>query len=82
MLTIEIRDPEKAHIGMAELEIFCDEGGLALLLRQLEHLRTGAGHVHLMTPGWAGNELDEKLFGKGTDLINHLRVTMLPRSPS
>jgi hypothetical protein len=31
-----------------------------------------------MTPGWAGNELGEKTFGKGTKFINHLRVTMLP----
>ena len=78
MLTIEIRDAEKASAGMAEVEIFCDTEGLALLLRQLKHLQAGSSHVHLMTPAWAGNELDEKAFGKGTELINHLRITMLP----
>ena len=81
MLTVEIRDAEKAAAGMAEVEIFCDSEGLALLFRQLEHLKkAGAGHVHLMSPAWAGNELDEKIIGKGTQLINHLRVTMVPAS--
>lgn len=83
MLTIEIRDAEKAVDGMAEVEMFGDADGLALLIRQIEQLmKAGSGHVHLMTPAWAGNELDEKTIGKGTNLINHLRVTMLPRSVS
>ena len=77
MVTIEIRDAQKASAGMAEVEIFCDPEGLALLLKRLEHLKAGSGHVHLMTPGWAGNELGEKTFGKGTELINHFRITML-----
>ena len=79
MLTVEIRDAEKAGAGEAEVEVFCDTEGLAALLRQLQHLQnTGRGHVHLMTPVWAGTELDENTVGKGTQLINHLRVTMLP----
>ena len=79
MITIELRDAEKASEGMTEVEIFCDSEGLALLLKQLEHLKSGSSHVHLMTPAWAGNELGEKPFGNGTSLINHLRVTMLPK---
>jgi hypothetical protein len=79
MLTVEIRDAEKAGGGEAEVEVFCDAEGLAVLLRQLQHLHNaGTGHVHLMTPAWAGTELDERTVGKGTQLINHLRVTMLP----
>jgi Immunity protein 32 len=78
MLTIEIRDAEKAHEGKAEVEIFCDKDGLSLLIRQLERLKTGPAHIHLMTPAWAGNELAETTFGKATALINHLRVTLLP----
>jgi hypothetical protein len=78
MITIEIRDAEKVGAGMAEVEIFCDSDGLSMLLRQLEHLKSGASHVHLMTPAWAGSELGEKTFGKGTVLVNHLRITMLP----
>lgn len=80
MITIEIRDAEKASVGMAEVEIFCDTEGLSLLLKQLEHLKAGSSHIHLMTPAWAGNELGEKTFGKETQLINHLRVTMLPKN--
>ncbi len=79
MLTIEIRDAEKASAGLAEVEIFCDSAGLSTLLRQLQQLqKPGTGHVHLMTPAWAGTELDDHPIGKGTHLINHLRVTMVP----
>jgi|1185.fasta_scaffold577865_1 hypothetical protein len=79
MITIELRDAAKANEGSTEVEIFCDSEGLALLSKQLEHLKSGSSHVHLRTPAWAGNELGEKPFGKGTILINHLRVTMIPR---
>ena len=75
MLTIEIRDAEKALAGMTEVEIFCDAEGLEILMGQLERLKSNATHVHLMTPAWAGSELDEKPIGRGTILINHLRVT-------
>lgn len=79
MLTIEIRDAAKANASMAEVEIFCDAEGLELLTQQLEHLKKGSTHVHLMTPAWAGNELGEKTFGNETVLVNHLRITALPR---
>ena len=80
MITIEIRDAEKANEGMAEIEIFCDAEGLALLSKKIEHLKSGSSHIHLMTPGWSGQELGEKPFGEGTALINHLRITMLPKN--
>jgi hypothetical protein len=79
MLTIEVRDAEKARDGEAEVEIFCEQTGLSLLIHQLELLKRGSTHVHLMTPSWAGNELDETRCGKQTDLINHLRITLLAR---
>ena len=79
MITVEIKDAAKASEGLAEVEIFCDSEGLVLLSRQVEHLKAGSSHVHLMTPAWAGNELAEKTFGSGTVLVNHLRITMLPR---
>ncbi|MDH5669749.1 MAG: Imm32 family immunity protein [Nitrospira sp.] len=78
MLTVEIRDAEKTASGMAEVEIFCDANGLAMLSRQLEHLQKGVTHVHLMTPAWAGQELGEATFGEGTQLIHHLKITKLP----
>ena len=77
MITVEIRAAEKATDGMAEVEIFCDVAGLSLMCKQLEHLKAGSSHVHLMTPAWAGNELEERTFGKGTQLIHHLRITMI-----
>ncbi len=78
MLTVEMHDAVQAAAGNAEIEIFCDAEGLALLARQLDHLRKGSTHIHLMTPAWAGNELDEAPLGEGTTLVNHLRITMLP----
>jgi hypothetical protein len=77
MLTIELRDAEKANAGMAEVEIFCESEGLTLLSKQIDALMSGSTHVHLMTPTWAGNELSEKTAGKGTTLIHHLRITRL-----
>ena len=41
MITIEIREAEKTKAGLAEVEIFCDAEGLALLQKQIEHLRAG-----------------------------------------
>jgi hypothetical protein len=77
MITVEIRDAEKASEGKAEVEIFCDQDGLSLLIRQLGLLKRGPSHVHLMTPAWAGNELNETRLGERTTIINHLKVTLL-----
>ncbi len=57
MLTVQIRDAAKVLAVDAEVEILCDEGGLALLASQLEYLNHGSTHVHLMTPAWGGNEM-------------------------
>jgi hypothetical protein len=78
MLTVEIHHPDQAAEGVAEVQIFCDAEGLSLLIRQLQFLKTAPNHVHLMTPSWAGNELNESLVGEGNALVNHLRVTLLP----
>lgn len=80
MITIEIRNAEKIDAGIAAVEIFCDLEGLTLLSKQIEHLKSGSTHIHMMTPTWAGNELGENLFGNGTTLIHHLQITMLPAS--
>jgi hypothetical protein len=80
MLTIEVRNAEQAASGMAEVEIFCDSKGLALLVKQLDFLRAGSSHVHLMTPAWAGNELEEKTFSHDAHLVHHLRINMIPPS--
>lgn len=64
---------------MTEVEIFCDSEGLALFSKQIELIKTGSSHVHLMTPAWSGTELGEKPHGNGTILVNHLRITMLPK---
>lgn len=82
MLTIEVRNAAQAASGTAEVEVFCDSKGLDLLMKQLNFLRAGSSHVHLMTPAWAGNELDEKTFGQDAHLIHHLRINMIPSSGS
>jgi hypothetical protein len=78
MISIQIRNAEKASESRTKVEIFCDPDGLTELLKQLGHLKTSSSHVHLMTPAWAGNELDERTFGTGATLINHLRISMVP----
>lgn len=60
-----------------ELEIFLDHEGLDLLMRKLQTVKDKGGHVHLMTPAWAGNELSEEIQRPGNTLINHVRVTLI-----
>lgn len=74
MITIEIKDADQISIGRAEVEIFCDAEGLKDLQRQLNFLMNGTTHVHLATPSWAGNELDEEVQGKGNLLIHQLTI--------
>lgn len=61
-----------------DVEIYCDRQGLELIIKKLNVLANKGGHVHLMTPSWAGNELTEARQGVDTILINHLRVTLKP----
>lgn len=72
MLTVE-HDEKKENI-----EIFCDREGIELLLKKLTFLANNGGHVHLMTPSWAGNELTEDKQGTNTVLINHLKIVLKP----
>ena len=72
MLTIERNDKAES------VEIFCDDEGLDALLKQLHILKSTGGHVHLMTPSWAGQDLTEKQQGDGTVLVNHLRIVLAP----
>lgn len=60
------------------VDIFCDKEGIELLLKKLTFLINNGGHVHLMTPSWAGNELTEDKQGTDTVLINHLKITLKP----
>lgn len=80
MLTVELRNADNAE--RSEVEVFCDSAGLELLIRQLDFLRHGSTHVHLMTPAWAGDELSEKVVGEGNMLINHLKIYMVPAAQS
>ena len=79
MITVEIKSEKNVDLSNAQVEIYCDSDGLALLLKQISYLQSGSSHVHLMTPAWAGSELDEKKNGKETELINHLKIIMLPK---
>jgi len=63
-----------------EVLVFCDDAGLNLLLEQLQILKRHKGHVHLMTPAWAGKELTENKQDPDSKLINHLRITLIPET--
>jgi hypothetical protein len=43
-----------------EIQIYCDEEGIASFIGSLEKLRSAAGHVHLRTPSNGGRELSER----------------------
>ena len=60
-----------------EIAIFCDSEGLNTLIEQLEILKKHKGHVHLMTPSWAGNELTENKQTPDNQLVHHVRVTLM-----
>jgi hypothetical protein len=60
------------------IEIFLDKEGLELMVKKLNFLLKNEGHIHFMTPSWAGNELTEVKQGTNTELINHLRVVLKP----
>jgi hypothetical protein len=76
MLTVELHNFENADPETIEVEVYCDQEGLSVLSKQLEHLRTGSTHVHLMSPAWAGNELDERAQGVDTVVVHHLRISL------
>ena len=76
MITIEIKDISQPEDS--EVEIYLDNTGLSLLLKKLKTLELKGGHVHLMTPSWAGNELSEKPIEKGNTLVNHLCIMLKP----
>ncbi len=45
------------------IQIYCDEEGMATLVRALEKVRSGGDHLHLLTPsngGRRGLDLSEK----------------------
>ena len=76
MITTEIKDISKPE--SSEVEIYVDREGLSLLINKLKTLESKGGHVHLMTPAWAGNELNEELIGEGNTLINHICIMLKP----
>ena len=62
-----------------EVEIHCNESGLKELIYRLTLLlgdQNRPGHIHLATPGWAGNELTEELEGEKNLLINQVTVRL------
>ncbi len=75
IFTVEIKGCQKRD---AEVELYLDDEALELLLKRLELLKRNRGHTHFMTPGWAGNELTEAKLVSSNDLVNHLRITIIP----
>jgi len=69
---------EKEKSPDAEVCICFDNEGLELLIRKLTYLSSHSGHLHLMTPGWAGNELtEEPQRGSNFEIVNSLRLVRL-----
>lgn len=79
LLTVEHKLGSNGRLDQAEVEIYCDKDGLDLLLHELAILKEKGGHVHLMSPSWAGNELTEQKQGEQNALINHLCVMLVPK---
>ena len=73
-LTVEYLKNSKST---GEVMIICDAVGLDSLIEHLQILKQNRGHVHLMTPSWAGAELTENKQLPNSDLINHLCVSLL-----
>ncbi|MBN8888574.1 MAG: immunity protein 32 [Rudaea sp.] len=73
-LTVELQKGEDPEVALC-----FDAEGLGVLLRKLEYLRSNVGHLHLMTPAWAGQELTEELAGgEKYQLLHSLRLVRLP----
>ena len=72
LLSVEYQQP------LEELDIICDSAGLDALINHLCQLKQHGGHLHLMTPSWAGTELTEIRFNETALLINHVRIAFLP----
>ncbi len=74
ILTIELE-----HAEHPEVALCFDREGLDLLMAKLETLRNAPGHIHLMTPSWAGDSLtEEKQGGERYELVNSLRLVRIP----
>jgi hypothetical protein len=74
LLTVE---KEKSEHG--EIAICFDEEELEFRIAKLSKLREKQDHLHLMTPGWAGNELTEvSQGGDRYELCNSLGLVRLP----
>lgn len=54
MLSFQIADSGR------EIQVHCDEAGVAILLATLTKLQSSPGHAHLRTPSNGGRELDEE----------------------
>ncbi|UTW45363.1 immunity protein 32 [bacterium SCSIO 12696] len=57
-----------------ELSIHFDDLGLNNLISVLLQIKEKAGHEHLMTPSWGGNELSEDRQSEESRLLN--RITL------
>jgi hypothetical protein len=57
-----------------ELNVHCDDAGLAKLLSVLSKLEEKAQHEHLMTPSWGGSELSEEPQAADSQLLNKVTI--------
>lgn len=78
MISVELKvsgKVETLNSDNFEVEIFCNKEGLKKLISELQNLGEN-DHVHLSTPSWGGNELDESINGNGNVKINHIVISV------
>jgi hypothetical protein len=54
MLSFDLAEEDRT------VKIYCDENGMATLIKALERVRADGDHIHLRTPANGGRDLDEK----------------------
>ena len=60
-----------------EVELYLDRTALQSLVAQFAFLKELGDHLHFFTDAWGGHGLDETPAVEGTEIINHLRITLL-----
>lgn len=62
-----------------ELKILIDADGANKLREYLTKLiEKKDTHYHLMTPSWGGNDLDEEIIDKNSELVNQVLIQLIP----
>jgi hypothetical protein len=75
-ISIEISSEKETGGEPSEVFMFLDKEGLKYLIRMLENLSKNGDHIHLMSPSWGMDTLDEKITNPGNHIVHHLKLTL------